>query len=270
MLAAFLENHDIKWYFQTPKCPWKGGHFERLVGLVKSVLSSSLRRKKLSIEDFTTILAEVQCVINSRPLTHVEDDAGCEALTPNRLLFGRDILLSPILLRPYQEDWNSPSPAALRASYTTTINTIKQAYKAFRLQYLTALKVQCRAIRAGRPYNPSKGDLVLISTERHRHHWPLARVVDIFPTEDGIVRTVKLYDGKQHLLRDPRQLLPLECDDVETALEPTLSDPPASVPVPDEEPAEVSPPTSTSRPMRAAAARQRRMMRDKIDDIKED
>ena len=105
------------------------------MGLVKSTLSSSLRKKRLSVSEFTTVIAEAQCIINSRPLTQVEDDPECEALTPNRLLFGRDLYLSPVLSRPFMEDWDTPSPAALRASYTSTVNAIKQFYKAFRMQY---------------------------------------------------------------------------------------------------------------------------------------
>ena len=46
-----IQNHmrklQIKWKFQTPCPPWKGGHFERLIAVVKSALAVALWRKTL-------------------------------------------------------------------------------------------------------------------------------------------------------------------------------------------------------------------------------
>ena len=166
------------------------------------------------------------------------------------------------------EDWDAPSPAALRASYTSTVNAIKQFYKAFRMQYISSLKVQRRVCKSGTPYQPTIGDLVLISTEKHRHTWPLARVVETFPSEDGLIRTVKLFDGAQHLLRDPRQLLPLECDDPEAAIEPQLRDP--TEPVPAEDSPSTRTPAPDVRPQQAAAARQRARLQELLPDLQDE
>ena len=77
---------QIKWKFQTPRTPWKGGHFERLIAVVKSALAVALRRKTLQEEVFRTALAEAQAVVNNWPLTYLSNQLDEEPLTPSHLL----------------------------------------------------------------------------------------------------------------------------------------------------------------------------------------
>ena len=79
---------QIKWKFQTPRAPWKVGHFERLITVVKFALAVALRRKTLQEEVFHTALAEAQAVVNNRPLTYLSDQLDEEPLTPSHLLPG--------------------------------------------------------------------------------------------------------------------------------------------------------------------------------------
>ena len=144
-----------------------------------------------------------------------------------------------------------------------------------------------------------------MASEKHRQDWPLARVTQVFPSSDGVIRSVQLYDGSSYLVRDPRQLLNLECDlrqdlpEEETTAEDSHLETPHIDEVRSELPQdpaqssriqeaiqEASPtvdstsrtppeatPTdeTTSRPKREAARRQRRMMQalrqELIDDV---
>ena len=52
--------------------PWMGGFYERLIDLTKRSLRKT--NKRLSQRQLVTILAEVEAVINSRPLVYIDDD----------------------------------------------------------------------------------------------------------------------------------------------------------------------------------------------------
>ena len=58
---------------------------------VKSCLNKSLGTKKLTYDEFLTVLSEIEKTINNRPLTYVYDELTEEPLTPNHLLYGRRI-----------------------------------------------------------------------------------------------------------------------------------------------------------------------------------
>ena len=102
-LLDFIIVEKVRWHFQAPVASWKGGHFKRLVGLVKSVLSSTLRKKRMTEADSFTIIKEVQTAINRRPLTHVEEEVDIATLTPNKLLFSLDIFLALILSNLWED-----------------------------------------------------------------------------------------------------------------------------------------------------------------------
>ena len=55
---------------QSPLSPWLGGYYERLVRTVKSTLWKILGRSKLNFDELYTILTQVACMLNSRPLLH--------------------------------------------------------------------------------------------------------------------------------------------------------------------------------------------------------
>ena len=59
--------------------------------VVKNTLRKVLGNTRLTFEELTTILIEVESVIKSRPLTYISDDDTVEALTPYHLLFEHNI-----------------------------------------------------------------------------------------------------------------------------------------------------------------------------------
>ncbi|XP_048483474.1 uncharacterized protein LOC125489919 [Plutella xylostella] len=70
-------------------CPHWGGAWERLIRSVKTSLKVVLKERAPRDETLSTLLAEVENIVNSRPLTHVSVEAGSiEALTPNHFLIG--------------------------------------------------------------------------------------------------------------------------------------------------------------------------------------
>jgi len=86
-LSSFFSCEGIQWNFTTAFAPWQGGFYERLVGLVKQSLRKGVGRKLLYWDKLLTLLAEVEAVINTRPLTYIfEEFESGFVLTPTHFL----------------------------------------------------------------------------------------------------------------------------------------------------------------------------------------
>jgi hypothetical protein len=153
-------------------------------------------------ETLATILAEVEKILNDRPLTrHSDDPNDLEPLTPNKLL----------LLRP------NPCYQPVEFCETTLYNKKwKQAqylasifWKRWIKEYLPTLQERQKWLRPRRNVVP--GDLVLVVQENvQRGQWPKAIVEEVFLDEYGHVRHVIIRTETARLRRDVRQLCLLE------------------------------------------------------------
>ncbi|GIY84035.1 reverse transcriptase [Caerostris extrusa] len=93
-LRRFLSRR-VTWKFIIERAPWWGGFYERLV---KDPLRKILGRAILTFEELSTILTEIEAVINMRPLTYTTNDLGeTEPLTPAHFLhFGKTEFSNPL------------------------------------------------------------------------------------------------------------------------------------------------------------------------------
>ena len=69
-----LQQKGIKWVFQPPAAPHMSGVWERLVQITKKHLKSATGDGLLSDVEMRTLLAEVEAIVNNRPITPVSDD----------------------------------------------------------------------------------------------------------------------------------------------------------------------------------------------------
>ena len=81
------------------------GIFKRLLRSTKR-LRKILSQAKLSYVELLTAIAEVESVLNSRPLTYVSAEDLEEPLTPSHLLFGRRIMSLPDHLLEDDDDFS--------------------------------------------------------------------------------------------------------------------------------------------------------------------
>ena len=82
-------NKGTTWNFIPPASPHWGGAWERLIRSVKVSLKVILHQRAPKEETLITLLAEVENIVNSRPLSHVSvDPHSMESLTPNHFLLG--------------------------------------------------------------------------------------------------------------------------------------------------------------------------------------
>ncbi|KAL7725878.1 hypothetical protein ACLKA6_016429 [Drosophila palustris] len=79
---------EMEFVFIPPGSPHMGGAWERLVRSTKSILSVIFPSGGLRKEILRAALADVECTLNSRPLTYVPvESPESEALTPNHFFW---------------------------------------------------------------------------------------------------------------------------------------------------------------------------------------
>ena len=83
-VQEYLASKNVRWKHQTPRSPWMGGHFERLVRTIKASLATAISRKLLTLKEFTTVVKEAENIVNSRPLTYQSDETRDVALSPSQ------------------------------------------------------------------------------------------------------------------------------------------------------------------------------------------
>ncbi|XP_035220911.1 uncharacterized protein LOC118193853 [Stegodyphus dumicola] len=75
-VSDFLTSKEVTWKFIPERSPWWGGFWERLMRSIKEPLKKILGRALLTFEELSTILTELECVLNNRPLNIREQRAG--------------------------------------------------------------------------------------------------------------------------------------------------------------------------------------------------
>lgn len=73
-IHQFLLQHEVKWTFNPPTGSHHGGVWERCIRTVRKILSALVKEQTLNDEGLSTLLCEVEAIVNSRPLTTVSSD----------------------------------------------------------------------------------------------------------------------------------------------------------------------------------------------------
>lgn len=191
----------IDWKFIPPAAPWWGGWWERIIRLIKDVLKRTLGRAALTIDELQTVLCEIEAVVNSRPLVYLSEEDQVIPLTP--ALFLQD------LQDVYLPDVSCDDNAKLRNRIRYRREVAANLRLRFRDEYLSQLKMMKSKSQASARLR--KGDVILVSDDsKKRVMWPLARVVEVYPGKDGVVRYAKVKTAKGFLVRPIQRLIPLE------------------------------------------------------------
>ena len=202
-VSDFLLQRGISWQFNPPAASHMGGVWERMIRSVRKILRSLLKEQVVSDEVLLTLMAEVEAILNARPLTPLSFDPGEDGpLTPNHLLLLRaNPSLPPGLFK--KED------AYIRRRWRQTQYLADQFWRRWMREYLPAL--QLRQKWTQREQNLQVGDLVLVADERvSRGHWPLGRVSQTYPDHEGNVRQVEVKTGSGYFRRPISKLCLLE------------------------------------------------------------
>ena len=151
---------------------------------------------KTADEVLTTLLVEVESVLNCRPITYCSGDAkDPEPLTPRHFILGHpEVSLPPGMF--------DDSALLSRKRWRHTQVLTDHFWQRWRKEYLPTLMRREKWTQASE--NLQMGDVVLmVDDQAPRGYWPLATVTRAFAGEDGHVRSVELRTGSGLTYRRP-------------------------------------------------------------------
>lgn len=89
-------NKSIQWHFIPPRSPYFGGLWEAAVKSLKKHLHRVVGATRLTFEELSTVLIQIEACINSRPLVASTDDPeDFSAISPGHFLIGGELLSLP-------------------------------------------------------------------------------------------------------------------------------------------------------------------------------
>ena len=211
----FMTNANVYQRFILPASPWWGGFYERLVRSVKTSLKKILKKALVTFEELQTILCEIESVINSRPLCYTSDENLNATITPNHIMFGRNLNTTPTNLF-FNDDLN-PSECTRRVNHLKSI--VSHFWKRFSSTYLNELR-QRHIYERKTKMNETElklNDVVLVKDDvpTPRTKWRIGKVEQLIVGKDGQTRGAKLKmaneSGKTTTAHRPVQkLIPFE------------------------------------------------------------
>ncbi|VDP91800.1 unnamed protein product [Echinostoma caproni] len=155
-------------------------------------------------EKLLTFFAEVEKIVNNRPLTPISDDVkDLEVITPNKLLLlgNNETVIDHLEF-----------PQVCIRLWRRVQASVDTFWKRWKSEYLASLQERHKWQGEGRDLKV--GDLVLVTTEGVQINcWPLGVVNEVLPTKDGLIREVLVRKAHGTLRRDVRNLCWLEGDD---------------------------------------------------------
>jgi hypothetical protein len=180
---------EIDFYFNPAGAPHYGGHYERLIGIVKKAMATLYQTPKLTDSILSTAMKRAEYLVNARPLAARirPDSADPQPITPGHFLRGR--------IYRRLADIGSDGPFSRDWKYVQSI--VDHFWQRFLKECAPIYQFDRSTDELG--FNFRKGDVVCVITKRSLEHgnWPMGIISDVVTSPDGKVRTVYVqHDGK--------------------------------------------------------------------------
>ncbi|XP_055645494.1 uncharacterized protein LOC129782105 [Toxorhynchites rutilus septentrionalis] len=195
----------VNFHFIPPRSPHHGGLWEAGVKSFKFHLRRILGSRSFTLEELTTAVAQIESVLNSRPLSpmssHPKD---LSSLTPGHFLVGEPLYSIP------EPDYTE-QPISRLKRFQEMKRSVQDFWKRWSRDYVSELHQRSKWQRVRDEMKI--GSLVLLKQENLPPlEWNLGRVVAIAPGKDGHVRVIEVRTAKGLYKRAVTEvyLLPIE------------------------------------------------------------
>lgn len=182
-LMNYTAQEGIEWHFSPPYSPHFGGLWEANIKSLKMHLYKILGNANLNYEGLYTVLTEIEMILNSRPLSPLSNDPNdYQALTPMHFILGRSASRIP-------EADLIDEPFDRLTQYQRRQQLIPHFWTRWSREVIPTYQRRSKWLR-DTDVKIKVGSLVLLSSANARPlQWPLARVVETFPSpSDGKIR----------------------------------------------------------------------------------
>ncbi|XP_038062679.1 uncharacterized protein LOC119733173 [Patiria miniata] len=183
-IGDYLHQRGIEWQFNPPTASHMGGVWERMIRSIRKILKNLLQEQVVCDEVLLTVMAEVEAILNARPLTQLSlDPRDDEPLTPNHLLLMRPSFNAPPGVFVKEDGYG-------RRRWRQAQFLADQFWRRWKREYLPLLQQRQKWTQPRRDLEVN--DLVLVAADNEpRGQWPLGRVMQVYPDKEGRVRQVE-------------------------------------------------------------------------------
>lgn len=181
----FLKN-NMEWKFNPPYSPHRGGLWEAAVRQAKYHLNRIVGKLILTFEDLSTVFAQIESIMNSRPLHPISSDPNdFSILTPGHFLIGQPLTALP------QTDFTKLPENRLK-QYQILQQAVQLFWDCWSKDYLHQLQQRTRWQDSSQESICKNSMVLLIDNNLPPLYWKLGRVVDLHKGSDGLIRTVTI------------------------------------------------------------------------------
>ncbi|XP_065084849.1 uncharacterized protein LOC135707055 [Ochlerotatus camptorhynchus] len=184
----------IRWHFNPPRASHFGGLWEAAIHSAQKHFIRVLGKHTLAFDDMETLLCQIECCLNSRPIIALSDDpTDYEPLTPGHFLTGSALKSVP--------DGNYTDIVTNRLRQWHLVQKLfQELWKRWHLEYLSTL--QPRSKWCNPPIQLQQDQLVILRDENTTPmHWPMARIHQTHPGPDGDIRVVTVQTSTGRYIR---------------------------------------------------------------------
>ncbi|XP_055527713.1 uncharacterized protein LOC129720280 [Wyeomyia smithii] len=209
-IFEYCQAKQIDWRTIPPNAPHFGGLWEAGVKSVKTVLKKVYQSTSLTLFGLSTLLCQIEAILNSRPLYSLSSDpTEPEVLTPGHFIINR-----PLLAIPEPSLMHLPTN---RLSHWQRIQQLREHFwKRRSKEYVTELQVSGKWTNKRNNIRP--GMIVVLKEDNLPPQcWRLGRVVKVYPGADDLVRVVDVQTKTGTFQRPIHKLAPLPIADNESS-----------------------------------------------------
>ena len=157
LISKFCSSQNIDWKFIPERAPNFGGLWEAAVKSMKIHLRRIISDIKLTFEELSTVLTQVEACFNSRPLIPTSlDYVGIDFLTPGHFLIGKPLESLPDPAFSYRD-------ISLLHRWHLCQSLIRHFWRRWSSEYLSTLRHFTKWHHSIR--NPQIGDVVLLQED---------------------------------------------------------------------------------------------------------